>query len=237
MKYSPDTIVVSDTGEQLYQQLADSITQLAIESVKIKGIFNMVLAGGSTPERLYKTLATEPCRSAIPWQFCHFYFGDERFVPHTHTDSNYRMVRQALFDRIPVPPANIHPVPTNCDTPAICAERYETEIDQVARIDLVLLGIGDDGHTASLFPETDILQEHDRKVAAVYVKKLDSWRISLTYPALNNADCVIILVKGKTKRTIVDSILNMEDSAQYPVTGVRPVNGELVWYLDRDAYP
>jgi len=236
MPYKPDHILISDTTESLFRDVANSITDYAIECINRHGRFNIALAGGSTPKQLYQTLASPPNLERIPWQHCHFYFGDERMVPHDNKQSNYLMARQSLFDSVPVPASNIHPIPTDCDHAEDCASQYEMEITRLDALDLVLLGMGDDGHTASLFPGTDILKEQDKLVAAVFVAAMDSWRISLTYPTLNQARRVIILVKGTDKQTMVNNVLYSRNASKYPVTGVRPA-GELIWHMDSDAHP
>jgi len=201
-----------------------------------RGACHIALAGGSTPERLYLALSSEPLTKQIPWHACHFYFGDERMVAHDHSDSNYAMARRALFDRVPIPAKNIHPVPTHCEQAADCAGEYETVISKISSLDLVLLGIGQDGHTASLFPNTEILTETQRLVSAVFVDKLQSWRISLTYPCINRARRVIILAQGTGKASIIQQILHSEKFMSYPISQVRP-QGDLIWHLDQEAFP
>ena len=236
MSYKPDQIIVSEVTETLFQDAANSICDYASKCVHRNGIFNMVLAGGSTPKQLYQTLSSPPCIDNMPWQHSHFYFGDERMVPHDHQDSNYLMAKQALFDRAPVPADHIHPIPTHYKDAEFCAAQYSDDISQVETFDLILLGMGDDGHTASLFPGTDILQEQQKRVAAVFVEKMNSWRVSMTYPTLNKAQRVLILIKGKDKQTMVENVLYGDTSSDYPITGVRPI-GELIWLLDRAAHP
>jgi len=236
MPYKPDQILISKTPEDLFQDVARNICHYAKDSVKQNGRFNMALAGGSTPKQLYITLSSPPYLNEIPWQHCHFYFGDERMVPHDHQDSNYLMAKSALFDRAPIPEDNIHPIPTNCTDNNACAAQYAHDISELDHFDLVLLGMGDDGHTASLFPQTAILQEHEKSTAAVFVEKMNSWRISLTYPTLNKARRVLVLIKGEDKQDMVKNVLYGQDTSNYPVTGVQP-SGELIWQLDRAAHP
>jgi len=236
MSYKPDHIHIAEDANQLYKDCAENIVEYAVECVKAGGQFSMALAGGSTPQQLYLQLSSSPLAEQMPWQSCQFYFGDERMVAHDHADSNYAMAKQALFDRVPVPSENIHPIPTDCDKAADCAEQYEQQLTSTPALDLVLLGMGQDGHTASLFPDTDILTEKQKDVAAVYVDKLAAWRISLTYPCINRSACVIILAKGKDKTDIVHQVLHSDKAHMYPISGVRPI-GQLIWYLDREAHP
>jgi 6-phosphogluconolactonase len=236
MPYQPDQLHIAEDANRLFQECAENIVEYANECVKAHGLFSMVLAGGSTPQRLYLQLSSTPLAEQMPWQSCQFYFGDERMVPHDHADSNYAMAKQALFNRVPVPAENIHPIPTNCREAQDCADQYEQQLIGIPSLDLVLLGMGEDGHTASLFPDTDILTEKQKNAAAVYVDKLAAWRISLTYPCINRSARVMILAQGTGKTEIVHEVLLGNKPEIYPVTGVRPT-GQLIWYLDRDAYP
>jgi len=235
MPYKPDQLIISDDSMQLFLDTAKNIVEYAKQCVKARGSFHFVLAGGSTPEKLYLQLSSELLSKQMPWPSCHFYFGDERMVAHDHADSNYGMAKRSLFDLAPVPAENIHAIPTHCHTPQECAALYEKEVADTPSQDLVLLGIGQDGHTASLFPDTDILEEKHKNATAVFVPKLNSWRISLTYPYINQSRRVIILIQGDNKSTIVKQLLESTETDKYPVTSVRPV-GQLIWQLDKDAY-
>ncbi len=236
MPYKPDQVLVSDNANSLFTDSASNIVAYANECVDSKGSCHIALAGGSTPERLYLKLSSDPLIEQMPWSSCQFYFGDERMVAHDHADSNYAMARRALFDRAPVPAENIHPVPTHCAQASDCAAESETLLAHISSLDLVLLGIGQDGHTASLFPHTDILDEQHKDVCAVYVDKLHAWRISLTYPCINRAKRVMVLAQGADKAAIVQEILYGDQQQSYPITAVQP-QGELIWNLDHDALP
>lgn len=180
-----------------------------------EGIFAICLSGGSTPRRLYEHLAAPPFRDTFPWSRTHLFWGDERFVPHDDLSSDYRMVRQALLALIPIPEKNIHLIPTEGINIEAAASVYErelksfygaTRLDPARPIfDITLLGVGLDGHTASLFPGSPVLAERDRWVAAVVGPKLDA-RITLTYPALESSRHVAFLIEGKDKRAIFDRI-------------------------------
>jgi len=236
MTYKPDQLLISETTESLFLDVASSICDIANICVRKNGIFNLALAGGSTPEKLYSTLSSASYIDKMPWQFSHFYFGDERMVTHDHADSNYLMAKRTLFDRAPIPAQNIHPVPTDCIDAKTCAEQYAASVSHVDSFDMILLGMGDDGHTASLFPQTGILDEKIKKVAAVYVEKMNSWRISMTYQVLNDAQRVLVLIQGEKKQAIVKNVLYGDNSTQYPITAVRPA-GKLIWHMDRAAHP
>lgn len=202
------------------------------------GRFNVALAGGGTPACLYRLLTEPRYREALDWSRVEFYFGDERAVPHSHSDSNYRMARETLLDHLPIGAKQVHPFDTSLDVRKAAAEyarllhRTLPAEQGLPRFDLILLGMGADGHTASLFPNTCILHD-ERLAAAVYVAKLKSWRLSLTLPVINNADHVILLVSGENKAPVLHE-LNTDPHCPYPVNRVKP-RGELLWLLDKAA--
>ena len=180
----------------------------------------------------------EPFRDQIPWSSTHFFWSDERHVPPDHPDSNYRMANEALLAHVPVPQNNVHRVLSENQNAAAVAEAYETVLwalseDGLPRLDLILLGLGTDGHTASIFPGSEVLHETKRLVAAPWVEKLNTYRITMTLPLLNNGASVVFLVSGKEKDGIVKEVL--EGPPKYPAQAVRPTNGELLWLLDKDA--
>jgi 6-phosphogluconolactonase len=202
--------------------------------------FRVSLSGGSTPKTLYGLLASDDFRGRFPWQRVCWYWGDERFVPYDHPDSNYRMTREAMLTKAPVPPENVHPVPTD-GSPEDAAQRYERTLQEAygsstfdpARplFDITLLGLGPDGHTASLLPGESVLEERTRWVVPVSHGRPEV-RITMTYPAIDSSRCVAFLVTGREKAAIVGSI--RAGGSQVPAARVRPV-GELVWFLDRAA--
>ncbi len=210
--------------------------QLAAQAIGGRGRFVVALAGGSTPKRFYAALAE---REGIPWQQTWLIWGDERYVPPDHPDSNYRMVQQALLERVRIPPEQVLPMPTQGGDPAEDARRYEAQLrsvlgvgegEEVPSLDLVLLGIGEDGHTASLFPGTAALQVQDRWVTVG--EKEGQPRLTLTYPVLNQAAQVVFLVTGAPKAAIVHKALTTR--ADLPCQRVNP-KGRLLWLLDRAA--
>lgn len=234
-----DLTVFADP-EALAHGLADWLLDLANAK---QGIFAVALAGGSTPRGLYRLLATPDYRRAMPWSRLHWFWGDERFVPATDARSNYSMVREALFSRVSPPTGNIHPIPTEGIGPAAAAQAYESELKAFygatcldpARplFDVTLLGIGTDGHTASLFPGAPALSECERWVVAVNGPDSES-RISLTYPALESSLHVAYLVAGAGKRQILGRLLDADPTL--PATRLRPV-GERHIYADVSAAP
>lgn len=194
----------------------------------------VALSGGSTPKLLYQTLA-EHFRDQVRWSDMHFFWTDERHVPPDHSDSNYRMANEALLSHVD---SNVHRIRSENPNAADAAVDYEQTLVQVTkqtlpRLDLILLGVGTDGHTASIFPGSKVLNETDRLVAAPWVEKLQTYRITMTLPLLNNAASVVFLVSGAEKAEIVKQVL--EGGDKYPAAYVKPTQGELIWMLDNDA--
>ena len=216
---------------------------LAKDVVTRRGVFTVTLAGGSTPKDLYTLLATDPAlRAAVPWSQIHFFFGDERHVPPGHADSNFRMANEAMFQRLEDQSLHIHRVPTELPDAVEVASRYEADLREFfgetnfPRFDLVLLGMGADGHTASLFPGTAALQEEKRWVAANWVEKLQAHRITMTIPVLNNAAEIIFLVTGADKAAVIAEVLGWKAGEhKYPVQMIRPRDGLRRWMLDERA--
>ena len=202
---------------------------------------HIALSGGSTPKLLYRRLASEHYRDQVDWSRLHLYFGDERCVPHDHVDSNYLMARQALLDSVPLLPDHIHPLPYHSDAHDAAVAYQKILQDQFSsagrypRFDLVWLGMGDDGHTASLFPGTAALKEQERWCTEVYVEKLNSWRVSLTFPVLNNAAQVCMLISGAAKAQRLQQVLCPGDRVpDLPIMSIHPA-GDLYWLVDAAA--
>ncbi len=224
---------VLETPRDLAKAAAELFVEKSIEVVAQQGFFTVALSGGSTPRLLYQILAD---RSDVPWSSIHFFWSDERHVPPDDPESNYRMAYDALLSRVPV--AKVHRVMSENPSAADAAQDYEETVlefvpETPPRFDLMLLGVGIDGHTASIFPGSDVLHERDKLVAASYVEKLKSYRITMTLPLINSAASVMFLVSGTEKAEIVKEVLH--GPKKYPAQGVRPSNGELVWLLDREA--
>lgn len=197
---------------------------------------SIALAGGGTPKPLYESLATQD----LPWDKIHIFWGDERYVPADRPDSNQLMARQAWLDKVTIPSNNVHPMPTDGNSPEEDAATHEREIKEFFGVssgfpsfDLILLGMGDDGHTASLFPHTPILQETEKAIAVG--QKSGQPRLSFTAPLINRADCVLFLVAGANKTDALEHILNEEgDDMKYPARLIQP-QGELWWLIDESA--
>ncbi|MGA7906010.1 MAG: 6-phosphogluconolactonase [Candidatus Sulfotelmatobacter sp.] len=231
------------TPQDLYQAAAEEIVRAANAAVAERGRFTIALSGGSTPRNLYTLLATN-ARSSLPWTQMFFFWGDERHVPPSDPESNYRMVEESMLSKIPVLPGNVFRVPAENPDAAAAAETYEQTLRKFfavgqgafPRFDLILLGMGPDGHTASLFPETAALQEKSRLVVANWVEKMKTSRITLTLPVLNAAQCVAFLVSGADKAPVLREVLEGGASGEkYPSKLVRPGDGKLIWFVDRAA--
>jgi 6-phosphogluconolactonase len=229
-----------ENAEALAHDVAEWLCTLALTSDRE---FAVCLSGGSTPRRLYECLADPAIASRFPWERAHWFWGDERFVPHDDPDSNYRMAREALLSRAPIPPENIHAIPTKGFSPVEAAAAYEATLKRFHGADMLasarplfnvtLLGIGEDGHTASLFPGQPELQEMRRWVVAVIRAKSEA-RITLTYSALNSSRDLAFLATGDEKRDVVARA--QAGDRMLPATNVHPV-GRLHWFTDRAAMP
>lgn len=237
----PD-VRVFDDAESVARAAAERFAELAAQAIDERGAFAVALAGGTTPKRVYELLASDEWRDRVAWDKVHIFFGDERCVPADHADSNYRMANEALLSRVPLAPESVHRMEGRGDA-AANARRYEDELraffgDDAAwpRFDLVMLGMGDDGHTLSLFPHTAALNERSMWVVANHVEKLDAWRITLTAPAANAARLVLFLVAGGGKAArLREVILGPRDAERLPSQLIRPTEGMLEWYVDEAA--
>lgn len=242
MNSSPEIRTLT-TPQELFAAAAEEVVRTANEAVAQRARFTIVLSGGSTPKSLYNLLATN-ARTALPWDRMFFFWGDERHVPPTDPDSNYRMADETLLSKIPVPAGNVFRIKAENPDAAAVAEAYEQTIlkffqlksGEVPNFDLILLGMGPDGHTASLFPGTTALQEKSHLVVANWVEKMKTHRITLTLPVLNAARCVTFLVSGTDKASVLRAVLEEDVPAeQYPSKLVRPAAGKLIWLMDRAA--
>jgi len=226
--------------EALAREAAQRFIYLAREAVDSRGRFSIALSGGSTPAALYKLLAEEPYRAKIPWTQVHLFWGDERCVPPDHPDSNYQLANETLITHVPIPPANVYRVRGELE-PELAARAYEKTLQDFfcgprTRFDLVLLGLGSDGHTASLFPGSDALYERERLAVAVEARYQDRpvHRVTLTLPVINSARQVLFLVIGSAKAGIVQAVLEGPEG-HLPAQQVRPTAGHLVWMIDSEA--
>jgi 6-phosphogluconolactonase len=228
------------------QELARAGAQLfmdeAAESIRVRGRFRIAFSGGSTPRRVYELLATPAVSRGVDWNRVDFFWGDERYVPADASDSNYRMTAQALLNHILAPPANVHRVRTEISPPAAAAGAYEEEIRQVfgastsvPEYDLIYLGLGANGHTASLFPHRPSLHERSRLVVADFVPEVNAWRISMTLPLLNHGRVVAFLTEGAPKAEVLrDILVGPRDPERLPAQLIAP-QGKLLWMTDAAA--
>ena len=235
----PDLRVFVDTNE-LSLRAAEAAVRLINDSVRAHGRFSVALAGGNTPRSLYRLLASQ-FRGQIPWTKVHVFWGDERYVPSGDPQSNYRMARETLLDHVPCPAGNVHPMPTHLSDPDVAARDYEKTLrdyfcEEWPHFDLVLLGLGEEGHTASLFPRSPALEEKQRWVLAVKAPAEPPLRLTLTLSVLTHAANVHFLVAGLNKAQALHQVLTgSPDPETYPAAGVRLAQGTVIWWVDRQA--
>jgi 6-phosphogluconolactonase len=233
----PEIKVLPDVTEIAYNA-AERIIAAANRAAGEGRTFSIALAGGSTPKALYELLATPAYRSRVDWPRVEVFFGDERTVPADHSDSNYRMAHEALLSKVPIPGDNVYRMAGELE-PNEAAKEYGRMLKEKfgeGGLDLVLLGMGDDGHTASLFPETAALDETRHRCVANFVPRLSTWRVTLTAPFINLSKDVILLVAGASKATRLQEVLEgPRDPRRLPVQLIRPVDGRLTWLVDAPA--
>jgi 6-phosphogluconolactonase len=230
--------IVKDSSA-LARRAAEIFVDAARAAVATHGRFSVALSGGSTPRKLYELLATTEFRAQIEWQKTHFFFGDERNVSPDDAESNFGMTRETLFSRVPeIPSENIHRVRAELAAHD-AASHYECELKdffkhELPRFDLILLGLGADGHTASLFPSSPALRENQRWFVENWVEKLAAYRLTLTFPVLNNARQIVFLVSGADKAAIIREIFQNTET-KYPAQQIKLTNGNLLWLFDEQA--
>lgn len=237
-----DVLVVA-TAAALAEQAAERFVQAATHALEESGRFSVALSGGTTPRALYARLAAEPFRSRVEWERVRVFWGDERCGPPDHPDSNYRHAHDLLLSRVPVRPEHIYRMRGEAADPDLAAAEYAGELQTAfglkrgerPRFDLILLGMGADGHTASLFPHSPALREVTRLVVAVYAAAVNGYRLTLTLPVLNNAAAVLFLVSGSDKAQRLRMVLTGKPSPDAPASLVRPERGTLHWIVDRAA--
>ena len=226
--------------EVLLQSLADEIVAQAKAAIEKKGRFTFALSGGSSPKKLYELLASDAYRSKIEWTKVFFFFGDERYVPLDDAQSNYLMAKLALFDKLSIPSQNIYPVNTAL-SPEDAAASYEKNIRELFKndpiqFDFVLLGLGDDTHTASLFPRTTVLHETKALIKDIYIDKVKMFRVTFTAPLINASQHVAFLVYGAGKADAIHQVIKgPKNIEEHPAQLIAPTEGGVVWYLDEGA--
>jgi 6-phosphogluconolactonase len=237
-----NTRVLPDIEELSRAALEEALANLR-EAVKLRGRFAIALSGGHTPSKMYALWAqNEKYRTETPWDRVHMFWGDERYVPADDPLSNYRMTRETLLSHVPIPAANVHPAPTNLPTPQAAAIAYDAELrkffgNEAPEFDVALLGIGPEGHTASLFPGSPALDEKKLWVEAVTVQATPPNRLTFTLAVLNQSRNTYFLVAGDGKKAILDALRAEPDPAhsQYPAARIQPLDGRVLWFLDDPA--
>lgn len=239
--YMTTEIKIYPDADALNQGAAEDFERSCLAAIKNDGRFTCALSGGSTPRSLYRLLAKN-IASRLPWTKMHFFWGDERLVPADHPESNYRMAMTEMLSKVPIPEANIHRVKTECGSAEEAAKLYEQELGSffkgqtVPRFHYNLLGLGENGHTASLFPHSSALKITQRLVVAPYVDELHTYRISLTVPVLNNARRIVFLVSGEKKAPVVREVIEgKRQPDNLPAQLIEAKHGSLCWMLDRAA--
>ncbi len=226
--------------EEMSRAAAEFFTTMAQKSIATQGRFAPALSGGSTPRQFYSLLGSPSYRNAVDWPRIHIFWADERCVPPDRPESNYKLAHDAFLSSVPLPAENIHRIQGEGE-PAEAAQAYEHELrgfissSDIIVFDLIILGAGDDGHTASLFPGSAALRERTRLAVPVFLERPKISRITLTLPVLNNAAQVLFLVSGSAKAGVVWDILEGGDTRHYPAGQVRPLNGYVTWFIDRQA--
>jgi len=232
VKIVPDNAALARAAAQEFHHVAE-------DAVRERGRFSVALSGGNTPRTVYSLLASE--HRQLPWNSIHIFFGDERHVPPDDPESNFRMASESLLSKVPIPQSNVHRIRAELDAEA-ASMQYEQELREFfhlvdhdwPRFDLIFLGLGDDGHTASLFPGSKALTDESSRVTANWVEKFQTFRITLTFPVLNHAAEVVFLVSGASKARILSEVLR-PGVRKFPAQNVQPENGRLLWLVDQDA--
>jgi 6-phosphogluconolactonase len=239
-------VLVFKDLEELSRAAASLFVEMAIEESEVKGFFTVLLSGGRTPKRLYELLTTEEFSDELPWANTHLFWGDERCVNLTHSDSNYHMVSEALLSGVGIPPENVHPIAGELKEGA--AFLYEEEVKSFFKahlkryvktptFDLALMGLGSDGHILSLFPDATALGATSRILMDVNVEEaLVPHRVTMTMPVINKAQKIVFLVSGEAKSKILKETLESDyDPRRYPAHGLNPVKGEIIYLVDEEA--
>lgn len=228
--------------DELIHAVAKTICDISKKAIATRGQFNFVLAGGSSPRKLYELLATKEYKNKIEWNKTYFFFGDERFVPENDSQRNSLMAKQTLFEPLKIEESHIFSVDTS-GTPKEAAKKYLEDItahfnNQTIVFDFILLGLGTNVHTASLFPHTSVLNETEATIKSIFLKELNSNRITMTAPLINQSREIAFLVFGKDKTQAVHQVLCETNGSikQYPARLISPKNGSLHWFLDKNAF-
>jgi 6-phosphogluconolactonase len=237
-----ERIVIEESASQLSESTAELIADSSEQAIHARGFFSIALSGGSTPKGLFELLASPEWRNRIDWRKTQVVWGDDRYVPHTDPRSNYLMAKRLLLDHVDVSANNIHAIPTDIP-PDEAAQQYEKTLREVLHdpspfpaIDFNLLGMGENGHTASLFPHRPTLHESKRLVVSDFIPEVDMYRVTMTVPMINAGRKVTFLIAGQSKAAVLcDVISGPRNSGQLPAQLIRAEHGELIWLLDTAA--
>lgn len=230
---------VFKTEKEVLFALATYFVEIGKKAITKRNEFSVVLSGGQSPKKLFELL-TSSFKFSLDWDKVFFFFGDERYVPHTHPNSNFLLAKDRLFDPLNIKESNIFPVNTSL-SPKEAAKEYEEKIihffkEDKSKFDLVILGLGDNSHTASIFPFTSLIHDQSPGVKAIFIEELKSYRISLNAPLINKAQHIAFLVFGESKAQAVHHILEDKmDIEKYPAQLIKPISGNLQWFLDKSA--
>jgi 6-phosphogluconolactonase len=235
-----DHIQIEPDLDSMAKKVCDLVVSEVHSVIRKKGFFTLVLSGGKTPQEIYKILA----KKNLPWPQIHLFWGDERQVPIDSPESNFKIANDYLISKVPLPPENIHRIQGELKDAKEAANNYSQDLRKffgehqmiAPEFDLILLGLGEDGHTASLFPTTDYLNKSEDWVSSFWIEKLNSFRISLLPRIINETSLVLVLVAGKNKSKIVAKVLGDRDRiTDYPILSIQPRNGKMIWILDEEA--
>jgi 6-phosphogluconolactonase len=232
---------VFETAADLFQGAATEFVSRADSAIRERGRFCVALSGGFTPKGLFNLLASRTYAS-FPWDKTFLFWGDERYVPADHPESNFRMAQEALLSKILIPAKNVFPIDTAKSPAEAAAKEYEQTVKsffdlkpgEFPRFDLTLNGIGTEGHTASLFPDSPALNDRTNLAVAVWVERFNMFRITMTLPVFNNSACVLFLASGREKNPILQEVFE-KPSSRLPAQRIVPTHGELLWFVDRPA--
>jgi 6-phosphogluconolactonase len=236
----PGSLHVFRDAAQVANAAAELFVATASKAIRERGVFRVALSGGSTPRKTYELLGGKDFSGRVDWDQVHIFWGDERFVPSDHPDSNYRMTAEAMLSHVPVPPSQVHRFETERESAEAAATAYEETIrkefgNSLPQFDLIYLGLGTNGHTASLFPGSPALKEQSRLVIADFVAEVKSWRLSMSAPLINRGRVVAFLVAGAEKATVLhDVLLGPREPDHLPAQLIAPP-GELQWLVDEAA--
>ena len=236
------TFLIAQDEAAFLKKAAMLLIESTLAAVESRQRATWSLSGGTTPKKLFQLLTEPYYKDRIPWKQLNLFWGDERCVPPEHADSNYKMVREALLSKISIPEGNIHRIPAEMTPPMDAARAYDQSMKLFFKherpfpiFDVMMLGMGDDGHTASLFPGTTALEENEKWVAATFVQKFSANRLTLTYPVINNARRILVMCTGEGKSSVLKEVLRPGTPVRFPIQRVQPLNGELIWLMDSAA--